>query len=157
MIKHFEQAQVMEPEDQGHFQLGAAFGAGLIPGVLLLLAPRGSPWAGVSFFSSVIMGRPLPTGETMSLPLLCMVHLGISVVYGLIISSFLSHVTQGKAILLGGAIGAGLYLVNFAVVSWVFPAWRANEIAVFFTHVVFGLIAGGAYRGLLRRRVAQTF
>jgi len=155
MIKHFEQAQVMEPEDQGHFQVAAALGAGLIPGVLLLLAPRGSPWAGVSFFSSVIMGRPLPAGEAMSLPVLCIMHLAISIVYGLVIAAFLARATQGRAILLGGVVGAGLYLLNFAIVTWAFPVWRANEIAVFFTHVVFGLIAGGAYRGLLRRRVAQ--
>src|SRR5690349_22239312 len=117
MIKHFEQAQVMEPEDQGHFQVAAALGAGLIPGVLLLLAPRGSPWAGVSFFSSVIMGRPLPAGEAMSLPVLCIMHLAISIVYGLVIAAFLARATQGRAILLGGVVGAGLYLLNFAIVT----------------------------------------
>jgi hypothetical protein len=34
--------------------------------------------------------------------------------------------------------------------------WHANtrhEIPVIFTHIVFGLITTGAYRGLLRRRV----
>lgn len=151
MIRHFEQVQALEPERGGHFQWGAALGAGLIPGVLLLLVPRGSPWAGISFFSSVIMGRPLPAGILIPLPVLCLLHLLLSEIYGLIISFFVSHLTQGKAFLTGGIVGIGLYLVNLAVVSWEFPAWRTNEVAVLFTHVVFGLISGGAYRGLLRR------
>ena len=155
MIRHYEEVQPMEPEGGDHFQWVAALGAGLIPGVLLLLVPRGSPWAGISFFSSVIMGRPVPVGVMMPLPVLCLIHLLLAELYGLVISMFVSHLTQGRAVLTGGVIGAGLYLINVAVVSWVLPSWRTNEVAVLFTHIVFGLIAGGAYRGLLRRRAVQ--
>jgi hypothetical protein len=156
MIKHFDQPVTMEPEAGGHFQWSAALCAGLIPGVLLLLAPRGSPWAGISFFSEVIMGRPLPPAMTMPLPLLCLVHLIIAEVYGLIISACVMRVTQGRAILTGGVVGLILYFANLGIVSLAFPAWRTNEIGVLFTHVVFGLIAGGAYRGLLRRKAVQA-
>jgi membrane associated rhomboid family serine protease len=48
-----------------------------------------------------------------------------------------------------------LYLANLALVSLLFPAWRGNEPGVLFTHAVFGLIVGGAYRGLLKRRTAE--
>jgi len=47
-----------------------------------------------------------------------------------------------------------LYFINLGVVTMWFPAMRGNEVSVFVTHVVFGLIAAGAYRGLLRRKVS---
>jgi hypothetical protein len=156
MIRHFEDAVAMEPEAKGQFQWGAALCAGLIPGVLLLLAPRGSPWSGISFFSSVVMGRPMPPEVVLPLPVLCLVHLVIAELYGLIISLFVTHITQGRAILAGGAIGIALYVINFGVVSVLAPAWRGSEIGVLFTHIVFGLIAAGAYRGLLRRKAVRT-
>jgi hypothetical protein len=156
MIRHFDEISVMEPESGGHFQWGAALGAGLIPGVLLLLAPRGSPWAGISFFSDVIMGRPLPPGLTIALPLLCIVHLLIAEIYGLIISACVTKLTQERAVLMGGVVGLILYSANLAIVSLAWPAWRGNEIGVVFTHIIFGLIAGGAYRGLLRRKAMRA-
>jgi hypothetical protein len=152
MIRHYEDSPAAEPVSKGDFQWGAALGAGLIPGVLLLLAPRGSPWSGVSFFSEVVMGRAIPAGLSMPLPVLCFVHLAIAEIYGMIIGLFLTRVTQAKAVLTGGALGLALYVINFGFVSLVAPAWRGNELGVLFTHVVFGLIAGGSYRGLLRRK-----
>jgi len=125
--------------------------AGLIAGAVLLIIPRGSPWSYLTFFSPVIMGRNLPTGVSLPLPVIWIIHLAVAEVYGLIISRLLVGVTQGRAILLGGAIGAVLYLINLGLVSAIWPAWRGAEAVVFFTHVVFGLIAGGAYRGWLRK------
>src|SRR2546421_5759452 len=152
MIRYFEEHRTtMEPDGGDRFQLAAALGAGLIPGVLLLLAPRGSPWAGVSFFSSVIMGRAVPAGVVLPLPVICLIHLALAEIYGLIIARCLTNVTQGRAVALGGLFGLVLYGVNLAIVSIGMPAWHGNEIGVLFTHIVFGLIAGGAYRGLLRR------
>lgn len=156
MIRHYEAHPVFEPRDGGRFQLWAALGAGLIGGVILLLLPRGSPWAGVSFFSSVIMGRAVPAGVLMPLPIVCLIHLALAEVYGLIISWFVNNVTHARAFIIGVVIGLVLYLANLAVVSTALPAWRGNEVAVLFTHAVFGLIAGGAYRGLLKRRQVAT-
>jgi len=156
MIRHFEEARATEPERKGHFQWGAALGAGLIPGVLLLLAPRGSPWSGISLFSYVVMGRPMPPGLFLPLPVLCLLHLVIAELYGLIISLFVTHITQGRAIVAGGVLGIALYVINFGLVSLLAPAWRGSEIGVLFTHIVFGLIAAGAYRGLLRRTAVRA-
>lgn len=156
MIRHFEEASTTEPEGQGQFQWGAALGAGLIPGVLLLLAPRGSPWSGISLFSHVIMGRPMPPGLFLPLPVLCLVHLAIAEIYGLIVSLFVTHITQGRAILTGGILGVALYVINFGLISLLAPAWRGSEVGVLLTHVVFGLLAAGAYRGLLRRKAVRT-
>src|SRR5207248_11689730 len=59
MIRHFEPAHPLEPEDKPGMQWGAALGAGLIAGVILLVVPRGSPWSSLTVFSPVIMGRAL--------------------------------------------------------------------------------------------------
>ncbi len=153
MIRHFEPPTRLAPEEGGHLQLVAALGAGLIPGIILLIVPRGTPWAPLTFFSPAVMGRPLPVGVEMPLPAVWALHLAVSVVYGLLISWAVGGLVQLRAVAAGGLIGIVLYWLNLAVVSWCWPVWRANEVAVLFTHVVFGLICAGAYRGLLRRKV----
>lgn len=127
-------------------------GAGFLAGVVLLLAPRGSPWSTLTFFSPVVMGRILPLDMQMPIILTWLLHLGLSVIYGLIIARIVAHLTQGRAVATGGLIGLGLYLLNFGMVSALWPQARGSELTVIFTHVVFGLIAAGGYRGLLRRR-----
>ena len=156
MIRGFEQIHYMEPESEGHFQWSAAIGAGLIAGVILLLVPHGSPWSSLSFFSAVIMGRQVPPGISMPLPLVCVAHLALAEIYGLIISRFLVNATQARAVFTGAILGLVLYMVNFSVVSTLWQSWRGNEVAVLFTHGVFGLIVGGAYRGLLKRKSAAV-
>ena len=152
MIRRFDTPISLEPENSGHLQWGPALGAGLIAGLVLLVAPRGSPWASLTFFSPMIMGRSVPPAMMLPLPVLWLIHLGVSVLYGLVISVAVSRLTSYRAILVGGAIGLLWYFVNWSIVSVCWPAWRVDEVPVLFTHVVFGLIAAGAYRGLLRRR-----
>jgi hypothetical protein len=152
MIRRFEPTALLEPEDGGRFQLGAALGAGLIAGLVLLIIPRGSPWAGISFFSAVVMGRAVPPGVVMPLPVVCLVHLLVAEIYAVIISWFVNNTTQGRAILAGAILGLVLYLLNTGLVAIAFPEWRGNEVGVLFTHAVFGLLVGGAYRGLLKRK-----
>ena len=151
LIRHFEHPELLQAEQGGRFQWRAALGAGLIPGLVLMLVPRGSPWSGLSVFAPVIMGRALPAGWWMPLPVMWLLHMAIGEVYGLVISLFVQRLTRSRAALAGMGAGLGLYLVNLAVVSVLWPAWRGNESAVLFTHAVFGLIAGASYRGLLRR------
>jgi len=45
------------------------------------------------------------------------------------------------------------YDLNLAVVAFIWHASPTNEVPVIFTHIVYALIAAGAYRGLLHRRV----
>ncbi len=153
MIRRFDKVVPAEPESPGRFQLGPALGAGLLAGIFLLLIPRGSPWAALTFFSPAIMGRAVPPGMMLSLPAAWAIHLGLSLVYGVIVSLFVTTLTQYRAVLVGGMVGFGLYWLNWVVVAAIWPHWIANQIPVLFTHVVFGLVAAGAYRGLLRRRI----
>jgi hypothetical protein len=156
MIRGFEPAHPLQPESQGHLQWGAALGAGFIGGAILLIVPRGSPWSSLTFFSPVIMGRALPPTMAMPLLLTWVIHLGVAIIYGLIISRIVAGLTHTRAIVTGGLIGVLLYLLNLGAVSLWWPELRGNEVSVIFTHIVFGLIAGGAYRGLLSRKPAPA-
>jgi hypothetical protein len=153
MIRSFEPPQLLEPESD--FQWSAAWGAGLIAGIILLVAPRGSPWSSLTFLAPVVMGRVVPPEVGFPFFGTLLVHMGLSLVYGLIISWVITSVTRLWAIVVGGFAGLVLYLINLGIVSTWFPQLRSNEVPVIFTHVVFGLIAGGAYRGLLRRKQAS--
>jgi len=81
-------------------------------------------------------------------------HLALALIYGVIVSFVILRIHQMAAVLTGGVVGVGLYFLNLGAVSLWFPALRGNEVSVFVTHVVCGLIAAGAYRGLLRRGVS---
>jgi hypothetical protein len=154
MIRSFEPPQMLEPESD--FQWPAALGAGFIAGIILVLAPRGSPWSSLSFPAPDIMGRVVPSDMGISLFTTYVFHMLLSLLYGLIISWVITSVTRLWAILVGGFLGFVLYLINLGVVVTWFPRLRGYEIPVLITHVIFGLIAGGAYRGLLRRKAASA-
>jgi hypothetical protein len=147
----FEPVQPMVPEETKEIQWAPAIAAGLIAGAVLLLVPRGSPWEALTFFSPTIMGRSVASSG-MPLMLAWLIHLGVSLVYGLVISRAVAHLRFEKGLLGGAIMGAVLYIVNFGVVSAFWPEIRGNEFPVIFTHVVFGLLSAGAYRGLLRRK-----
>lgn len=155
MIRHFEAHFPLEPE-RGGWQWGAALGAGLVAGIILLIVPRGSPWASLTFFTPAVMGRNIPPGMMLPLPALWAIHLAVSIAYGLFISVVVSKLRAYRAILTGALVGLVLYILNWCIVLTVWPAWKVDEIPVLFTHMVFGLVTAGAYRGLLRRRPART-
>ncbi len=158
MIRGY-QARAPEAPTRGSqgFRPAAALGAGLLAGAILLVVPRGSPWSSLTFFTPAIMGRALPPGTAIPLPAIWALHLALSVFYGFIVSVFVSRLVQPQAEFVGGLAGFGLFLVNWGVVSVCWPRWLGGVVPVLFTHVVFGLIAAGAYRGLARRRiVAET-
>ena len=155
MIRGFEPPQSLEPENPGHLQWGAAIKAGLIAGAILLIVPRASPWSSVTSFDPAIMGRALPVGFHSWLPM-WLSHLVLSVAYGFCISRLLVWLRGFRAVFVGGGIGLILYGLNLLVVSLIWPQMRGNEVSVVFTHFVFGLIAAGAYQGLLKRKSAPN-
>jgi hypothetical protein len=142
-----------EPVHKGHLQWFPALGAGLIAGAVLLIVPRASPWSSLTFAAPVIMGRVVPEQLGMLLTATKTLHLAVSVLYGLIISVAVMRITQLWALAAGALTGLLLYVGNVAVVSTWFPELRGDEPTVAFSHLVFGGIAAGAYRGLLRRKI----
>lgn len=156
MIKGFEQPHPSEPIAESHWQGMPAVWAGLIAGVVLLIVPHASPWEGLTSFTPALMGRVVPQMWGLGVFMTVVLHLALAIIYGVLISFVVSHIRQMAAVLTGGVAGLVLYLINLGVVTLCFPAMRGNEVSVFVTHVVFGLIAAGAYRGLLRRKVSVT-
>jgi hypothetical protein len=154
MIKGFEQPHPTEPIEESHWQGMPAIAAGLIAGVVLLIVPHASPWEGLTSFTPALMGRVVPQMWGLGIFMTVVLHLALGIIYGVLISFVVSHIRQMAAVVTGGVAGLVLYLINLGVVTVCFPAMRGNEVSVFVTHVVFGLIAAGAYRGLLRRKIA---
>src|SRR4029434_4924198 len=132
MIRNFETPPQTEPDDRGRFQWIPAVEAGLIAGGILMVVPQGSPWSSLDFFAPVVMGRVIP--ESWSVPLMvCFIgHLGLSVLYSLIISRAVTGGAQLGAVITGGIMGLFLYTVNFALVSVWYPELRVNEVPVAF-------------------------
>ncbi len=156
MIKGYVPRRLSEPVSEGRYRWGAAVGAGLIAGGVFLIVPRGNPWSALTFFAPVVLGRYVPGVAGVPLLLVWLTHLAVSVLYGLVIARVAAGLRQPKAILAGGLTGLVLYGLNFGIVTLSLPALRGNEVGVAFTHLVFGLIAAGAYRGLLPRRPAEV-
>jgi len=132
--------------------MGAALGAGFIAATILLFVPRASPWSAFTFFSPVVMGRKLPSTLDLPLGLVWLIHLGLGLLYGLLISRVVAGLGRRRAIATGALLGLVLYVVNLGVVSFCVPEFHGAELSVAFTHIVFGLLCAAAYRGLLRRR-----
>jgi hypothetical protein len=152
MIKGFQRPATVEPINTA-FQLRPALWAGFIAGVILMIVPSGSPWSGIIFFAPVVVGRIIPAGAGLPIAAVWVIHLVVSLVYGVLISLVVNRFHRGKALLAGAICGAILYMINIRVVAVFWPNLKGNELAIAFAHVVFGLIAAGAYRGLLRQPV----
>ena len=102
------------------------------------------------------MGRIVPASLGVPIFSVIVIHLGLSLIYGIIVSLLVINVREMRAVLVGGVVGLVLYCLNFGIVSLFIPALKGHEIPVVVTHLVFGLIVAGAYRGLLRRRVPAS-
>jgi len=154
MIKGFEHPHLSEPVERSHWQAMPAVASGLIAGIVLLVVPHASPWSGVTSFTPTMMGRVVPESWGLGSFMTVVFHLALAIIYGVLISLVVTRIRQMAAVVIGGLLGLVLYRLNLTVISLWFPAMRGAEVAVIVTHVVFGLIAAGAYRGLLRRKVS---
>jgi tetrahydromethanopterin S-methyltransferase subunit E len=94
-----------KPFHDGHLQWRAVLGAGFIAGLVLLIVPRASPWSVLTFFAPVVMGRVVPEELGMPVFLSKVVHMGLAMVYGFIISLVVMRIHQLRAVFAGAAIG----------------------------------------------------
>jgi len=133
----------------------AALSAGLLIGLLIALFPRGSPWSGMTFFSPTVMGRTL-TELSGSFLLSLGAHLALSLGYAIIIGLIVDKLRRVKAVIAGGIVGAVLFLLNWAVFKFMVTDGTTRESLVLFTHIAFGLITAGAYKGLSKPPVARV-
>lgn len=131
-----------------HFDSGAAFMSGLLVGAIFLFFAKANPWSSFGL-PTHMMGRPLFSGESpMAYVLTGAIQMVVSLVYAFIISGVVFRLRTIPAILTGGGIGLVLALLNYLVFRFLLTnAPAASESAVLLTHVAFGLIVAGVYKG----------
>lgn len=128
--------------------------AGLIAGALLLIFSGGSPWSSG--------GHPTVMGRWMEHPaevktsngfVIAVMHMVLAIGYAFLIVPLVHRFTPTVAVLGGAGLGAILYLVDYVVLSRVFgTVFGERELMVFLTHIVYGMLAAGAYKGLAPRK-----
>jgi hypothetical protein len=133
--------------------------AALVIGAIFWLVARGIPWAPSGLVSPTVMGREIKPPGTLDLNasvLASVLHFVCAVIYGLIMMPIIHRFTYSNAWLIGAAMGIVLYVLNLAAFSLFGGAPYSRELPVFVTHLAFGIIFTGAYKGLVKRRVDQV-
>jgi hypothetical protein len=169
-------AQVMTaPRDELHSitDWRAGVWAGLIAGLVFLILEMvmvwlfmgESPWAPPRMIAAIALGKdvlPMPPDKPatfdMGIMMTAMViHFVLAIIYGLIGAWLVHRFDWVGGLLIGGAFGLALYIVNFHVIAPVAFPWftmAQNWISVF-AHIVFGAVLGEAYMALRRPRSAR--
>lgn len=143
--------------------LKAATWAGLIAGAVFVMMEmaliatvgNGMIWGPPRMMAAIVMGEgvlpPPPTFDFMIVMVGMIVHFVLSVVLGLILGWAIAKWRLGMtmAIAVGLVFGLIIYLVNFYVMTGLFP-WFANArtTITLVSHVVFGGVLGGVYRAM---------
>lgn len=152
----------------GTINFKAAVKAGIIAGLVfmmleMLLVPLflgGSPWGPPRMIGAIVLGKDvLPPPDTFDLGVLLvalMLHLVLSVIYAAIIALLVRNMTLGKALAVGAILGLVIYLVNFYIMTGLFPwfAMARNWVSIF-AHASFGIGAAWAYKGLQEHHTAK--
>lgn len=131
--------------------------------MLLVTTALGGPlWGPPRMMGAIVMGKEaLPPPATFDFVIVMagmVVHYILSVVYAIIIAFAAQRFSAGIAIAIGAAIGLAIYVVNFYVMTSVFP-WFANarNWVTIVSHIVFGAVAAWYYvTGAGRSRSSAT-
>lgn len=151
-----------------HIDWKAATWAGIIAGMVFLVLEMvmvpvfggGSPWGPPRMMAAIVLGEgvlPPPATFDVGIILAAMgLHLVLSIVYAVVFSLVISQLSLGPALALGGVGGLVLYLVNFYGFTALFPwfSMARNWISIF-GHVVFGLVAAGAYVAIRKHHLHE--
>lgn len=134
--------------------------AALVIGAIFWLVARGIPWAPSGVVSPTVMGREIkPPGivDVNAAVVATLIHFICALAYAAIMMPLIHRFTYSNAWLVGAALGVVLYVLNLAVFAlFAGGAPYSRELPVFITHVAFGIIFTGAYKGLVKRRVDQV-
>lgn len=147
----------------------AAVLAGVIAGAVFLILEMiivplflgMPPWAPVRMIAAIVLGPgvlPPPATFDAGIGLTAMiVHFLLSIVFVLVLAAIIRRMSTAAAVLTGLIFGLALYLINFHLLTAVFP-WFAdarNWVSIF-AHLVFGGIAAWIYKGLQRSRAQRA-
>jgi hypothetical protein len=142
----------------------AALLGGLLAGLvdLALLAASAwtqsqNVWVNMRHTAAILMGTGvLPPPATFDLLLFIVstiVHFGLSMIYGVIVAFFVRRANWTIGLMIGVAVGFGIYVVNYYVFAPLLFPWliesRSGMVPTLI-HPVFGMIAAAAYIKLRR-------
>jgi hypothetical protein len=133
----------------------AAMKAGLVSGAVLLLIPQGIPWASLASFTAVVMGRPAASFE-LNTVVAVVLHMGISVLYAIVVAASVKAIRTWRGIMVGGAVGLGLYAINLGVIVLTWASDMAGETNALFAHLIFGLFTAAIYKGMTQEPVNKS-
>lgn len=130
--------------------------------VLIWMAQGQSPWGPPHMMAAMVLGKDVlpPPGIWAPFDLkimitAMMIHLPVSIVYGLIGAWLVHRFDWAGGLMIGAALGLAIYIVNFYMIAPVAFPWfemGRNWIGAF-SHVMFGAILGGAYIALRRPKL----
>jgi len=136
----------------------AGIWAGIIAGIIFLILEMvmvplflgGSPWGPPRMIAAIVLGEgvlPPPATFNFGIVMVAIIlHMILSVIYALIIGYIIRKMSFGMALSIGAVIGLALYLVNFFVMTGIFPWFEmARNWVSIFAHLIFGLSAAWAY------------
>jgi tetrahydromethanopterin S-methyltransferase subunit G len=125
--------------------------AGLITGSILFFVSHGLPWGGSGAVNPTVMGLKIAPGAAANPSFFfgsLAIHMGISVLYGMLIGAIAHSFKHWVAGIVGMVVGLVLYFVDSALFAAFFSMdIPQRESAALLHHVAFGLI----YKGMVRR------
>jgi hypothetical protein len=129
--------------------------ASFAAGAVVWLLSHGTPWFTSGMVSPSLMGRDLNSLGNLGVNsgfAIVLGHGALSLCYGLIISALVAHLRGLWAVALGATVGLILYVFNFAAFHLLENlSWSSSELPVIFTHLVFGAVVAGIYKGWAAR------
>jgi hypothetical protein len=154
-----ERVEVVRPAERP-VQWFTGIKVALAIAAIFWLVTRGIPWAPSGLVSPTVMGREIKNPGALDINLAAtatMLHFLSAVVYGAIMLPLIHRFRYGGAAMMGAALGVLLYLVNLALFTIVGGgAPYSRELPVLITHLAFGIIFTGAYKGLVKRRITAV-
>jgi hypothetical protein len=125
------------------------------------LVTRGIPWAPSGLVSPTVMGREIKYPGSIEVDFAItaiMLHFISAVMYAAIMMPLIHRFRYGSAALIGATMGLILYGLNLAAFTIAGGgAPYSRELPVLITHLAFGLVFTGTYKGLVKRRITADF
>lgn len=145
--------------------------AGLIAGLAFMMIEMGlvwlaqgeSPWGPPHMIAAMALGDDIlpPPGTWAPFDLgvittAMMIHMVLSGLLGMLGALLLRGAGMGKALLFGAMFGIPVYVLTFYIIAPIAFPWfvTARNWVSAFSHIMFGVVFGIAYRALHQRRLA---
>lgn len=149
----------------------ATIWAGIIAGLVFMMLEMGlvwlalgdSPWGPPHMIAAIALGKdvlpPPGTWAPFDMKIMVtamMIHLPLSIVLGMMGGILFRGVASPRAMMIGAAFGAAIYVVSFYLIAPIAFPWfvMARNWVGLISHVMFGLVLGAVYAALRERNNA---